>query len=143
MNRTAATLAMGVFAVAALAGCGGEDPYCAAIEENKAALDSFGTKRTEAAFTTYAKALRSVATTAPDEVKDEWAKLGSVTDGVLKAHQSVGLPLEDMTDTAKVADLDADDLETVNTAYEAFNKTGKQRTAVVQDVLERCEITLK
>lgn len=143
MSRIAAVLVTSVVAATVLAGCGGDDPYCAAVKENQSALNSFGEKRTEKGFTTYAKALRAIATTAPDTIKDDWSKLGSVTDGVLKAHDKVGLALDDMTDTAKVAELDSDDLARLNKAYDAFNDTAKQRKAVVADVKKTCEITLK
>ena len=87
MNKSVATLVSTVVAGAVLAGCGGEDPYCAAIQENRSLLDDFGKTRTDAAYTKYAKAVRSITTTAPDDVKDDWAKLGAVTDGVVKAHE--------------------------------------------------------
>ncbi|MET0928793.1 MAG: hypothetical protein ABWX74_04715 [Aeromicrobium sp.] len=143
MKKIAAALVTSVVAATVLAGCGGDSPYCAAVKENRTALDSFGEKRTEKGFTTYAEALRAIATTAPDTVKDDWSKLGAVTDGVLKAHDKVGLPLQSMSDTAKVAALDADDLARLNKAYDAFNDTAKQRKAVVADVKKSCEITLK
>jgi hypothetical protein len=143
MSKTASMLVTSVLAVTVLAGCGGDDPYCAAVKENQASLDSFGQKRNEKAFTTYAKALRAIATDAPDTIKDDWSKLGAVTDGVLKAHDKVGLPLQDMTDTAKVAALDSDDLARLNKAYDKFNDTGKQRKAVVADVKKTCDVTLK
>jgi hypothetical protein len=143
MHKTVSLLVTAFVATAVLAGCGGDDPYCAAVKEQKGALDNFGKKRTDAAFTTYAKALRSIATTAPDAIKDDWSKLAAVTDGVLAAHKSVDLPLEDMTDTAKVGALDADGLATLNKAYDAFNGTTKQRKAVVKHVDEACGVTLK
>lgn len=143
MNKPVATLIASVVAAAVLAGCGGKDPYCAAIEDNQAVLNDFGQKRTDAAFTKYADAVRSIATSAPDTIKDDWAKLGSVTDGVVKAHKKAGISLEDMSDTAKVDALDDDELASLNKAYEAFNGTTKQREAVVASAKKACTITLK
>lgn len=143
MKKSVATLISAVVAGAVLAGCGGDDPYCAAIEENRAALDDFGQTRTDAAYAKYAKAARSVATTAPDKVKDDWAKLGAVTDGVVKAHKSADIALEDMADAAKVDQLDADDLASLNKAYEKFNDTAAQRKSVVSSAKDTCKITLK
>lgn len=143
MKKTAAVLVTAVMSTTLLAGCSGDDPYCAAVKENKSVLDSFGKKRTNAGYTTYAKAVRAITTTAPDEIKDDWAKLGSVTDGVLKAHKTVGIKLEDMTDPAKLDELDTDDLATLNKSYDRFNDTAAQRTAIDKDVKASCEITLK
>lgn len=143
MNKFVAALISTVVAGVVLAGCGGEDPYCVAIEENRASLDGFGQKRTDAAFGKNAKAVRSIATTAPDDVKDAWATLGEVTDGVVKAHKSADIALEDMADTAKVDGLDTDELAALNKAYDAFNDTAAERKAVVANVKSACEITLK
>ena len=142
MRRHAAVLATAVLALTVLTGCGGEDPYCAAVKEHQSALDSFGQKRTQAGFTTYAEAVRAITATAPDSVRDDWAALGDVTTGVLEAHDKVGIPLEDMNDTATVDGLSADDLATLNDAYDAFNDTAAQRKAVVANVKTACDITL-
>ena len=48
-----------------------------------------------------------------------------------------------MTDTAKVKKLSEAQLKQLNTAYEAFNGTTEQRTAVVKNVKQECKITLK
>lgn len=143
MKKTATVLVTAVVACSVLAGCGGDDPYCAAVKENKAALDTFGQKRTNAGFAKYADALRAITTTAPDSSKDDWAKLGAVTDRVLKAQKKTDIALQDMDDPAKVATLDSADLTSLNNAYGAFNDTTKQREAVVKDVKDVCDITLK
>ena len=143
MKKSVSTLISMVVAGAVLAGCGGEDPYCAAIKENRSALDDFGQTRTDAAFAKYAKAARSIATTSPDQVKDAWAKLGAVTDGVVKAHEKAGIALEDMADAAKVEAVSADDLASLNKAYEKFNDTAAERKAVVASAKSACDITLK
>lgn len=128
---------------AMLSACGGEDPYCAAVTEHQKVLNSFGDKRTDAGFTSYGKAAKAIGAVAPDTVKQDWTTLASVTTGVLAAHQKVGIPLEDMTDPAKVEALSSDDLKRLNTAYDAFNDTAAQRKAVVADVKTACDITLK
>lgn len=143
MKKPVAALISTIVAGAVLAGCGGDDPYCAAIQENRKVLNDFGQTRTDAAFAKYAKAVRSVATTAPDDVTDDWAKLGAVTDGVVKAHKSADISLEDMATPAKVEALGEKDLASLNKAYEKFNDTAKQRKAVVSSAKKDCEITLK
>ncbi len=62
---------------------------------------------------------------------------------MLAAQKKVGLPLEDMKDKAVVAKLDEGQLSTLNDAYEKFNDTSAQRTAVVKNAKTECEITLK
>jgi hypothetical protein len=143
MSKTTATLVMGVLAATVLAGCGGEDAYCAAVTENKRALDSFGTKTTQADLETETKAVQSVATTAPDEIKQDWSTVGAAMDRVTKELESADLTIEDLADPDERSQLSEDDLAGIAKAYDAFNKTEKQREAIVLDVLERCEITLK
>lgn len=143
MNKSVTTLISMIVAGAVLAGCGGEDPYCAAIEENQSALDDFGQTRTDAAYAKYAKAARSIATTAPDDVKDDWAKLGAVTDGVVKGQKAADIALEDMGDAAKVEALSTQELASLDKAYEKFNDTAAERKSVVASAKSACEITLK
>jgi hypothetical protein len=143
MNRTTAGILTGVVALAVLAGCGGEDPYCAAVTENKAALDGFGTKGTQKALTAETKAVRSVTTAAHDDIKDDWSAIGAAMERVAKALKAADVSIEDLNDAEVRRDMAQDDLDEIRASYEAFNKTSKQRTAVVEDVLQRCEITLR
>ena len=143
MNRFATALVTTAVAGAVLAGCGGDSPYCASVKENQKALDSFGQKRTTAGFTSYDKAVRAIRKTAPDEIKADWAALDKALRGVLKAHDEVGIALEDMKDTTKLQALSSDDLATLNDSYEKFEKTGSQRSAIVADLKSSCSVTLK
>ncbi|MGQ2911496.1 MULTISPECIES: hypothetical protein [unclassified Aeromicrobium] len=141
--KHAATAVAATLAGVLLAGCGGQSPYCGAVEKNADTLNSFGKTRTDAAYTSYSKTFKSIAKDAPAGVKDDWTTLAKVTDGVLAAQKKVGLPLEDMRDEKVVAELDDAQLKTLNDAYEAFNATADQRTAVVKNAKTECEITLK
>ena len=85
----------------------------------------------------------TIAKKAPGAVKKDWSTLGAETRGVLAAQEAVGLKLEEMKDTKKVAKLSTDQLKKVNDAYLAFNGTTKERTAVVKNVKKECKITLK
>jgi len=143
MLKTAAVLVTAVVAVTGLAGCGGDDPYCAAVKDNVTTLKTFGDNKTDAGYAKYAEAIRAIATTAPDGIKDDWSKLGSVTDGVIKAQKKAGIRLQDMADSAKVEKLDSDDLATLNKAYETFVDTASQRTAIVKDVEATCDVSLE
>lgn len=141
-QRAAAAAALAL-AGTLLAGCGGQSPYCETVEKNVDNLNTFGKTRTNEAYGSYAKSFRAVAKVAPKTVQDDWNTLAKVTDDILAAQKKVGLSLEDMSDKKKLADLDDAKLETLNTAYEAFNDTADQRTAVVKNVKTECEITLK
>ncbi len=143
MTRTAAFLVSTLACATLLSGCGGGSAYCDAVEKDKASLNSFGEKRTDAAYADYAKVFDGVAKVAPKAVKKDWQSLADVTEGVIAAQKSVDLKLEEMTDTAKVKKLDEEQLKKLNTAYEAFNGTTAQRTAVVKNVKQECKITLK
>lgn len=143
MTRTAAFLVSTLACAAVLSGCGGGNAYCDAVEKDKATLNTFGEKRTDAAYADYAKVFDGVAKVAPKTVKKDWTALADVTEGVIAAQKSVDLKLEEMTDTAKVKKLTEAQLKELNTAYEAFNGTTEQRTAVVKNVKQECKITLK
>ncbi|WP_332643227.1 hypothetical protein [Aeromicrobium sp.] len=143
MTRTAAFLVSTLVCASVLSGCGGGSAYCDAVDKDKASLNTFGEKRTDAAYAGYASVLEGVAKVAPKTIKKDWTTLADVTKGVIAAQKTVDLKLEEMTITAKVKKLSAAQLKQLNTAYEAFNATTAQRTAVVKNVKQECKITLK
>ena len=144
MKRTAAILVTTIVGIATLSGCGGGgDPYCDAVEKNKSTLNTFGQKRTDAAYAKYAKVFGSIGKKAPASIKKDWTTLSTVTTGIIDAQKKAGVKLEDMTDSAKVKKLSAAQLKELNTAYKTFNDTKEQRNAVVKNVLQKCDIKLK
>jgi hypothetical protein len=143
MRRTAAVLVTTIVAVTTLSGCGGGSAYCDAVNKDKTSLNTFGEKRTNAAYAGYAKVFSDVAKVAPTAIKKDWTTLADVTQSILDAQNEAGLKLEEMTDTAKVKKLSSAELKKLNTAYQAFNGTTAQRTAVVKNVLQECDIKLK
>ena len=143
MSRTAAFLASTLVSVAMLSGCGGGNAYCDAVKKDESSLNTFGQKRTDAAYASYVKVFDGVAKVAPASIKKDWKSLADVTKGVIAAQKAVDLKLEDMTDTAKVKKLTPAQLSQLNKAYEAFNGTTTQRAAVVKNVKQECKITLK
>jgi len=142
-TRGAAALVTAVVALTVLTGCGGDDPYCAAVKEHRSALDSFGKKVTSKAFESDVKAVQAITSTAPDSSKDDWAAVGAAMEKVTDAQEEAGIKLEDMTDPAKYGELDSDALASLNKAYEGFNDTSKQRKAAFEDVQSVCDITLR
>jgi hypothetical protein len=143
MKRSAALLVGTIVTATTLSGCGGGNAYCDAVDHGKATLNTFGQKRTDAAYANYAKVFSGVAKVAPTTIRKDWTTLADVTKGVIAAQKGVGLSLEDMTNTAKVKKLTSDQLKKLNTAYNAFNATQTQRNAVVKNVKQECKITLK
>jgi hypothetical protein len=143
MRRTATVLVTTIVAATTLSGCGGGSAYCDAVEKNKTSLNTFGEKRTDVAYAGYAKVFSSVAKVAPTDIKKDWTTLADVTKGIIAAQKDAGLKLEEMTNAAKVKKLSQAKLKKLNDAYEAFNGTTAQRTAVVKNVLQECEIKLK
>ncbi len=143
MSRTAAILVSTIVGATVLSGCGGGNAYCDAVDKDKTSLNTFGEKRTDAAYAGYAKVLDGVSKEAPASIKKDWKALADATRGVIAAQKAVNLKLEEMTDTAKVKNLNEAQLKQLNTAYEAFNGTTAQRTAVVKNVKQECKITLK
>ena len=143
MSRTAAFLVTTIVCVTMLSGCGGGNAYCDAVKKDEASLNTFGEKRTDAAYASYTKVLEGIAKVAPKAIKKDWTALADVTKGVIAAQKEVDLKLEEMTDPAKVKKLSEAQLKKLNTAYEAFNGTTAQRTAVVKNVKQECKITLK
>ena len=142
MMRAVATMVTTVLALVTLAACGSDDPYCGEVKEHESTLNTFGQKRTTAAYTGYARTFRAVAKVAPASVKPDWTAIAKVTEGVLAAQDEVGVKLEQMTDTARVKKLSTAQLKKLNNAYEAFNKTADQRRAVVKNVQQECDIKL-
>lgn len=125
------------------AGCSSPTPYCQKVEDDQKALDAFGKERTTAAFTADAKRFRELAELAPASVADDWTALAEATERVLFAHRKTRLPLEDAEDPAALAELDDEQVDRINVAYEKFNATSKQRAAVVKNVASECDISLR
>jgi hypothetical protein len=142
-TKTAAVLATTLLAATVLSGCGGDSPYCAAVKDNRRALDSFGTATTDAAFAKEARAVRRVAATDPEKVAGDWAAIDKAMQGVLKAQKKAGITFDDLNDPAQRAKVDDADVEAIQKAYGRFNDTAKQRKTVVTDVQKTCDITLK
>jgi hypothetical protein len=143
MNRTVQLLVTGVVAASVLAGCGGDDPYCAAIKEQKTALDSFGSKKTDKGLKREAEAVRIIATEAPDKSKKSWSTVGAALDDVLAALKSADTTLQEMADPATIRAMEQDDVDRIRKAYAVFNETSVQRAALVKDIASTCDITLK
>lgn len=143
MKRTAAAMVVAIVATMGLTGCGGDSPYCETVKKQQDSLNTFGKTKSDAAYTRYAKVFADVAKVAPTSVKKDWSALSKATTDILDAQDDVGVKLEDMDDAAKVKKLDAAQLKKLNQAYEAFNRTTKQRAAVVKNVLQECDIKLK
>ena len=143
MKSTATVLVTAIVGITTLSGCGGGDPYCEAVDKNKNTLNTFGQKRTNAAYANYAKVFGDVGKQAPAAIKKDWTTLSTVTTGILDAHKKVGIKLEEMTDKAKVKKLSDAQREELNAAYTTFNETKAQRNAVVKNVKQECKINLK
>ena len=143
MTRIAAILISTLVGAMVLSGCGGGSAYCEAVEKDQKSLNTFGDKRSNAAYASYAKVLDGIAKDAPKAIAKDWTALADVTKGVIAAQKAVDLKLEEMTDAAKVKKLSEAQLKQLNTAYQAFNGTKEQRNAVVKNVKQKCKITLK
>jgi len=143
MRKIVQLLVTGVVAVSVLAGCGGDDPYCAAVKEQKTALDSFGTKKTDKGLKAEAEAVRLIATEAPDTSKKNWSTVGAALDDVLAALKSGDTTLQAMADPETIRAMPQDDVDRIRKAYSVFNETSVQRAALVEDVASTCDITLK
>lgn len=143
MKNAATVLVTTIVAITTLSGCGGGNPYCDAVEHNVSTLNTFGQKRTNAAYIKYAKVFADVGKEAPASIKKDWTALSAATTGILEVQNKAGIKLEDMADTAKLSKLDQAQLEQINAAYEKFNGTNKQRNAVVKNVQQECDIKLK
>jgi hypothetical protein len=143
VRRIAAVLVTVVTATTLLAGCGGDSPYCASVKEHRAQLDSFGEKPSTKAYTRYSRAVHEIRQEAAAEIKPDWTALDKALRAVLTAQKKAGITLEEMANADKLAQLDSDDLTTLNTAYSAFGKTVPQRKAIVADIKSTCDITLE
>ena len=143
MKTTAAVLATTIVAITTLSGCGGSDPYCDAVDKNKDTLNTFGQKRTDAAYAKYAKVLADIGKKAPSDISKDWAELAEVTGGIVKAHKQTKIPLEDTKKFVQAGKVSKSQRDILNAANAAFNETTKQRNAVVKNVKQECKIDLK
>jgi hypothetical protein len=143
MIRTVALLVTTSVAASVLAACGGDSAYCSAVEEHETTLQGFGTKKTDAGFRSYVKVTRQIGNVAPEDVAKQWRTITSATQGVLKAHQQVGISLEDMKDADKLAGLNEADRATIQTSYDRFNTSRTARKKVVASIRKECDITLR
>lgn len=143
MIRTVALLVTTSVAATVLAACGGDSAYCAAVKDHQMTLQGFGSKKTDASFTSYAKVTRQIGKVAPADVAEQWRTITSATQGVLKAHRQVGISLEDMKDPDKLAGLDEADRATIQASYDSFNTSRTARKKVVASIREECDVTLR
>lgn len=142
MRRLATTTVTVLVTSLALTSCGTSD-YCAAVEKHEESLNTYGSDKTNEAYTASVAMFREIAKVAPEKVTEDWTALADVTQGVLDAQEEVGVSLEDLTNPEQVAGLDGDDVKTLNEAYAAYNDSVEQRESVVDNVKEECEITLR
>lgn len=142
-KRWASAVGAAALASVMLTGCMGGSPYCDAVSEHETTLNSFGAERSDEAYAQYAKAAQEIAASAPERIKPDWTTIAEVTEGVITAQESTGVSLEQMGDSATVAQLSQQQREELNKAYQAFNDTVEQRKAVVADIDEHCDVTLE
>ncbi|NRQ50586.1 hypothetical protein [Aeromicrobium stalagmiti] len=143
MKTIAALVATTVVAAATLAGCGGDSEYCAAVKKDQSTLESFGQKRTDAAFAGYRSATRTIAKLAPTTIRKDWTALSTAIADVQAAQKAAGLKLEDVSVDA-VAQLTPEQGESLNSSYTAFNSAvSKHGKRVAADVKSECSVTLQ
>ena len=123
MKRSAALLVGTIVTATTLSGCGGGNAYCDAVDKGKTTLNTFGQKRTDAAYANYAKVFDECGEGRAHIDPQGLDEARRCDQGRLAAQKSVGLALEEMTDTTKVKKLTAAQLKKLNTAYQAFNAT--------------------
>lgn len=143
MKKAATLVAAAIVASTALAGCGGDSEYCAAVKQNVSVLDSFGKKKTDAGFKKYRQATNSLSKLAPDPVNKDWSALTKALVEVRDAQKAAGLKLEDVT-VKSVAGLSTAQSTGLNSAYQSFtDAVAKHGPAIKADVKKQCGVTLK
>ncbi|AWB92539.1 hypothetical protein [Aeromicrobium chenweiae] len=143
MHRTAALLVATIVATTTLAACGGDSEYCAAVKKDESTLNTFGKKRTDAAFAKYRRTTRTLATLAPEGAKKDWTALTTALNGVVDAQKAVGLKLEDIS-ASSVAKLPVEQSESLSDAYTAFNKAvARHGKRVEANVKSECGVELQ
>lgn len=143
MIRTVALVVTTSVAATVLAACGGDSAYCSAVKDHESSLQGFGSKKTNAAFTSYATVTRQIAKVAPEDVAKQWRSITTATEGVLKAHRQVGVSLEDMKDPDKLLALNEADRATIQASYDRFNRSRADRKTVVTSIREECDVKLR
>lgn len=126
-----------------LTACLGDSQFCATVKRHEETLNSFGTDRSDAAFSRYAEATAEISSVAPASVAAAWDRLDTVTRQVVEAHGEAGVRLEDMGDEEFVRSLDPSVLERLNGTYEQFNDTASTRETIVVELADECGVELE
>lgn len=143
MKKAAALTVTMALAAATLAGCGGDSEYCATVKENVSALDSFGKKKTDAAFTKYRRAANDISKVAPPPSDKDWQALTKAMVSVRKAQKAAGLKLED-TSAQAVAGLSTAQSVGLSNAYEDFTEAvADHGDKIKNQVKSECGVSLK
>lgn len=141
--RPAAWIVAAAVAAGTLAGCGGDSQYCAAVKENVSALDTFGKKKTDKAFTTYRRTTLELAELAPEPVGKDWKALAKAISNVQKAQKAAKLSLEDVS-VETVAGLSTEQSQRLDKSYRGFTDAVAEHGGVVKKNVEsECGVKLK
>jgi hypothetical protein len=143
MNRSASVVVGVVLACSTLAACGGPSEYCQVVEQNQAALKSFGKKKTDKAFKTYRQTVNEISKVAPESVKSDWSALTRALVEVKDAHKAAGVSMQDISQEA-INTMGAVKGGQIVTAYENFNDAVSEHGAkTAESVAKECGIDLK
>ena len=143
LKHSVALAVSAAVAAAALAGCGGDSEYCAAVKKEVPVLDTFGKKKTDKAYKNYKRATSELAKVAPDSVRKDWTALTKAISNVQDAQKDAKLKLQDVT-VESVAGLSTAQSQGLNTAYEKFtDAVAEHGQAVKDDVESECGVKLK
>lgn len=143
MSRPAAIVVGIALACSCLAACGGPSEYCQVIEQNQAALKSFGKKKTDKAFKTYRQAVNEISKVAPESVKSDWTGLTRALVEVRDAHKAAGVSMQDISQEAITA-MGAVKGGQIQAAYEKFNDAVSEHGEKTADsVVKECGIDLQ
>lgn len=143
MKKAATLVAAALVASTTLAGCGGDSEYCAAVKDKVSVLDTFGTKKTDAQFKKYRRAVSEISKLAPEPVDKDWAALTKSLIEVRDAQKDAGLKLEDVT-VKSVAGLSTAQSTGLNEAYKSFSDAvADHGQKITENVKSECGVKLK
>lgn len=147
MTRLERSLTAAVLA-AALTGCGGGsgsgDDYCSTVKDQRAELKALGSgdAPTTKQFAAATDAVNAITDAAPAGIKDEWKTVGTGFEDVQNTLDEIGLEVDELDDSSKVASLSADKQKKLQSVAEDVKGVGDATKKVTADVKKRCKIDL-
>jgi hypothetical protein len=154
MKRILGALTACLLALSVIAGCGGSsnsssDNYCNDVKAAGRQLHGLNdpSSLTAATFTSFNRAVHTIAGEAPSDVKGSWTLIGNQLDLLQSAMSDAGLSMNDLGKLMKgqaPPSTDPSKLQALTQKLQSFNETGLDAAGqkIDREVTSECHIDL-